>query len=307
MSVWEIVVRQLLNGLIIGSFYSLVALGYSMVYGIIKLLNFAHGDIYMAGAFVGFFVFGIVSATLGGGWLSILFAMLSAMLFCGALAWLAQRLAYRPLLNKNAPRLSLLITAIGVSLLLYNAVMVITKGQFKFMTHNISTATDLGFGIVTFSRIQLVLVLTAAFLMALLSWFIGSTMWGKAMRAISLDKETCRLMGINVNMIIGLTFFIGGALAAVAGVMACIYYGQIHFFMGYIMGIKAFTAAVIGGIGSLPGAMLGGLLLGLLEAGGTTIKFIGSAWKDVFSFGLLILMLIFKPTGLLGVTEIERM
>jgi branched-chain amino acid transport system permease protein len=307
MSVWDTVVRQVVNGLIMGSFYSLVALGYSMVYGIIKLLNFAHGDIYMTGAFVGFFVFGLIAVTLGGGWLAILCAMLSAMLFCGCLAWLAQKLAYRPLLDKAAPRLSLLITAIGVSLIVYNAVMVITKGQYKFMTTSLSPTAGLDFGSVTISWIQLVLVLTAAVLMALLSWFIGSTMWGKAMRAISLDKDTCRLMGINVNMIIGLTFFIGGALAAVAGVMACVYYGQIHFFIGYMMGIKAFTAAVIGGIGSLPGAMLGGLLLGLLEAAGTSVKFIGSAWKDVFSFGLLIFMLIFKPTGLLGVTEIERM
>jgi branched-chain amino acid transport system permease protein len=307
MSVLDTVVRQLISGLIIGSFYSLVALGYSMVYGIIKLLNFAHGDIYMTGAFVGFFVFGVIGIVLGGGWIAILCAMLSAMLFCGSLAWLAQRLAYRPLLNKAAPRLSLLITAIGVSLIVYNAVMVITKGQFMFPRTALDPMAGLAFGNVTISWIQLVLVLTAAILMALLSWFIGSTMWGKAMRAISLDKDTCRLMGINVNMIIGLTFFIGGALAAVAGVMACVYYGQIHFFMGYIMGIKAFTAAVIGGIGSLPGAMLGGLLLGLLEAGGTSIKFIGSEWKDVFSFGLLIFMLIFKPTGLLGVTEIERM
>ena len=307
MSVLDTVVRQLINGLIMGSFYSLVALGYSMVYGIIKLLNFAHGDIYMVGAFVGFFVFGALAVLLGGGWLSIVLAMISAMLFCGILALLAQRLAYRPLLNKSAPRLSLLITAIGVSLILYNAVSVITKGQFKFMNTALSPTAGINFGAVTISWIQVVLVLTAAFLMVLLSWFVGSTMWGKAMRAISLDKDTCRLMGINVNMIIGITFFIGGALAAVAGVMACVYYGQIHFFMGYIMGIKAFTAAVIGGIGSLPGAMLGGLLLGLLEAAGTQIDFIGSAWKDVFSFGLLIIMLIFKPTGLLGVTEIERM
>ena len=307
MSVWDTIVRQLVNGLIMGSFYSLVALGYSMVYGIIKLLNFAHGDIYMVGAFVGFFVFGAIAVLLGGGWFSIILAMISAMLFCGVLAWLAQRLAYRPLLNKAAPRLSLLITAIGISLILYNAVSVITKGQFKFMNTALSPTAGLTFGAITISWIQVVLVLTSALLMVLLSWFIGSTMWGKAMRAISLDKDTCRLMGINVNMIIGITFFIGGALAAVAGVMACVYYGQIHFFMGYIMGIKAFTAAVIGGIGSLPGAMLGGLLLGILEAAGTQIDFIGSQWKDVFSFGLLIIMLLFKPTGLLGVTEIERM
>lgn len=307
MTTWDTIVRQLANGLIMGSFYALVALGYSMVYGIIKLLNFAHSDIYMIGAFGGFLVFGILSVSLGAGWLAILCAMLAAMLFCGCLAWLAQRLAYRPLLNKAAPRLSLLITAIGISLVLQNAIMVITKGEFKFMTHDISATAGFSFGNITISWLQVILVLSAAALMVLLSLFVGRTMWGKAMRAISLDKDTCLLMGINVNMIIGITFFIGAALAAVAGMMACVYYGQIHYFMGYMMGIKAFTAAVIGGIGSLPGAMLGGLILGLLEAAGTQIPNIGSTWKDVFSFGLLIIMLIFRPTGLLGVTEIERM
>jgi branched-chain amino acid transport system permease protein len=231
--------------------------------------------------------------------------MLAAMLFCGLLAWLVQRLAYRPLLKKDAPRLSLLITAMGVSMIIYNSVSVLTNAQYMFTHTGLDPTAGITLGAVNISWIKVVLVLTAATLMALLSWFVGSTMWGKAMRAISLDKDTCRLMGINVNMIIGITFFIGGALAAVAGTMACVHYGQLHFSMGYIMGIKAFTAAVIGGIGSLPGAMLGGLLLGLLEATGT--QFLGSEWKDVFTFGLLIIMLIFKPTGLLGATEIERM
>jgi len=277
-----------------------------MVYGIIKLLNFAHGDIYMTGAFIGFLVLlSAISVALGAGWLSIILAMLAAMLFCGVLAWLVQRLAYRPLLKKDAPRLSLLITAMGVSLILYNTVMVLTGGQFKFPMTTLDPMAGLTFGGIDVSWIKIVIVLTAAALMVMLSWFIGTTMWGKAMRAISLDKDTCRLMGINVNMIIGITFFIGGAIAAVAGVMACVHYGNIHFSMGFMMGIKAFTAAVIGGIGSLPGAMLGGLLLGLLESTGT--QFIGSQWKDVFTFGLLIVMLIFKPTGLFGATEIERM
>jgi branched-chain amino acid transport system permease protein len=149
------------------------------------------------------------------------------------------------------------------------------------------------------------MVLGTILLMIALTWFVGRTMWGKAMRAISLDKDTCRLMGINVNKVIAMTFMIGSALAAVAGGMACVYYGNVHFNMGYIIGLKAFTAAVIGGIGSLPGAMLGGLVLGILEAAGTQI--IGSAWKDVFAFVILIIMLIFRPNGLLGKTEIERM
>ena len=303
LSTGEIFVKQLLNGLILGSFYALISLGYSMVYGIVKLLNFAHGDIYMTGAFVGFFVFGALSVSLGGGWLSIILGMLAAMCVCGILGFIVQRVAYRPLLD--APRLSLLITAIGVSLIIYNGMMVITNGEFMFFIHELDPNAGVSIGNVTITWIQLVLLGITAVLMIVLSWFIGTTIWGKAMRAIALDKPTCRLMGINVNKIIGLTFFIGSALAAVAGVMACVYYGSIHYFMGYMMGIKAFTAAVIGGIGSIPGAMLGGLLLGLLEAAGT--QFLGSSWKDVFAFVLLIIMLVFKPTGLLGKTEVERM
>ncbi|MGI6090853.1 MAG: branched-chain amino acid ABC transporter permease [Saccharofermentanales bacterium] len=303
LSTGEVIIQQLMNGLITGSFYALISLGYSMVYGIIKLLNFAHGDVYMVGAFIGFAVFGAVSGALGTGWLSIILAMLAAMFLCGALGFLIQRVAYRPLLD--APRLSLLITAIGMSLILYNAVMVITNGEFMFFIHGVDPTAGISFGNITITWIQLILLGITAALMIVLTWFISTTIWGKAMRAIALDKPTCRLMGINVNKIIGLTFFIGSALAAVAGVMHCVYYGNIQYFMGYIMGMKAFTAAVIGGIGSLPGAMLGGILLGLLEAAGTQV--FGSSWKDVFAFVLLILMLIFKPTGLLGKTEVERM
>jgi len=304
MSTLDIILQQLANGLILGSFYALVALGYTMVYGIIKLLNFAHGDLYMAGGFLGFLVLSLVGALLGTGWTGILAAMLLSMLAVGLLGVIIQRIAYVPMLE--APRLSILITALAVSMILSNGVMAITDGEY------LAFNTDLGFegidlGNVFISYTQLVLVISAALLMIILYLFVHKTLYGKAMRAIAIDQDACRLMGINVNRIIALTFFIGSSLAAAAGVMAGVYYGSLHFSMGFVIGLKAFTAAVIGGIGSIPGAMLGGLVLGLLEAFGTQMPFVGSEWKDVFSFGLLILLLIFKPTGLLGKTEIERM
>ena len=302
-STGEIILQQLVNGLILGSFYALVALGYSMVYGIIKLLNFAHGDIYMVGAFMCFTMFGVLSAFISGP-AGVILAILSSMIFCAALGFFAQRIAYKPLFD--APRLSLLITAIGASLVINNTVMVQTNSKFLFFDSGLDNKAGFALGAnITVTYIQITMVLITAVLMIGLNYFINKTMWGKAMRAISLDKDTCRLMGINVNRIIGLTFMIGSALAAVAGGMACVYYGNVHYFMGYIIGMKAFTAAVIGGIGSLPGAMLGGLVLGILEAVGTQI--IGSEWKDVFAFVILIIMLILRPNGLLGKTEIERM
>ncbi len=302
MSIGEAILQQLVNGLVLGSFYALVALGYSMVYGIIKLLNFAHGDIYMTGAAVCLFVFSFVSGFIPG-WPGIACSILAAMLFAGVLGFLAQRFAYRPLLG--APRLSLLITAIGVSLVIYNSVMVLTNSQPMFFTSGLDNSAGMQFGNITITYMQIVLLAVSALLMIALTFFIGRTMLGKAMRAISLDQDTCRLMGINVNRVIGMTFIIGSALAAIAGGFACVYYGNVQYNMGYTIGIKAFTAAVIGGIGSIPGAMLGGLLLGLLEAIGT--QFLGSSWKDVFAFGLLILILILRPNGLLGKSEIERM
>ena len=302
-SVGEIIAQQLVNGLILGSFYALVALGYSMVYGIIKLLNFAHGDVYMVGAFMCFTIFGALSPFVSGPG-GLVLAVLSAMCFCAILGFCIQRIAYKPLFD--APRLSLLITAIGVSLIVNNTIMVITKGRFLFFVSGLDTKAGFRIGEnITISFVQITLVLVTAVLLIGLTLFISKTMWGKAMRAISLDKDTCRLMGINVNVVIGLTFMIGSSLAAVAGGMACVYYSNVHYYMGYLIGIKAFTSAVIGGIGSLPGAMLGGLVLGLLEAAGTQV--IGSAWKDVFAFIILRIMLIFRPTGLLGRTEIERM
>ncbi len=304
MSNLDIILQQLANGLILGSFYALVALGYTMVYGIIKLLNFAHGDLYMVGGFVGFLILSAISGLLGESWGAILCSMILSMLAVGLLGVIIQRIAYQPMLE--APRLSILITALAVSMILSNGVMAITDGEY--MAFN----TDLGYegldlGNVFISYTQLALVLAACLLMIVLYLFVHKTLYGKAMQAIAIDQDACRLMGINVNRIIALTFFIGSSLAGAAGVMAGVYYGSLHFSMGFVIGLKAFTAAVIGGIGSIPGAMLGGLTLGLLEAFGTQIPFVGSEWKDVFSFGLLILLLILKPTGMLGKTEIERM
>jgi branched-chain amino acid transport system permease protein len=304
VTVFDITVQQIVNGLILGSFYTLVALGYSMVYGIIKLLNFAHGDVYMVGAFVGFTILSFLSGFLGDEWTGILASMVLAMIAVGFLGVLIQRIAYRPMLS--APRLSILIIAVGVSLVLFNGVMAATYGEYTAFNTGLDDE-GVTLGHIHITHTQMVMVSATALLMAILHLFISRTIYGKAMRAISIDMDACRLMGIDVNKIIALTFFVGSALAAAAGVMAGVYYGSIHFFMGFVIGLKAFTAAVIGGIGSIPGAMLGGLVLGLLEAFGTQIPWIGSEWKDVFAFGLLILLLIFKPTGILGRTEIERM
>jgi branched-chain amino acid transport system permease protein len=304
MSTTDIILQQLANGLIMGSFYALVALGYTMVYGIVKLLNFAHGDLYMVGGFTGFLILSAISGTMGESWGAIVCSMVLSMLAVGLLGVIIQRIAYRPMLQ--APRLSILITALAVSMILSNGVMSITDGEY------LAFNTDLGydgldFGNVFISYTQLALVISASLLMVVLYLFVNKTLYGKAMQAIAIDQDACKLMGINVNRVIALTFFIGSSLAAAAGVMAGVYYGSLHFSMGFVIGLKAFTAAVIGGIGSIPGAMLGGLVLGLLEAFGTQLPFIGSEWKDVFTFSLLILLLILKPTGILGKTEIERM
>lgn len=290
------------NGLIVGSFYALVALGYSMVYGIIKLLNFAHGDIYMLGAFVGFFTlsaFGISDET------SIpllLVILLLSMVTTGLIGVAIERVAYRPL--RTSPRLAVLITAIGVSFTLeYGVRQIFGPNPEAFPVRLDSTGIDVLGVRVTAS--QIVLVVIAAVLMLVLAHIVERTRQGRAMRAIALDPQGAQLMGINVNRVIASVFFIGSALAGAAGVMAGAYYGSIDFMMGFIIGLKAFTAAVIGGIGNLYGAMLGGLLLGLLESFGSA--WFGGEWRDVFSFAFLILFLTFKPTGLLGARVVERM
>ncbi len=304
MTVFDLFLQQLLNGIVLGSFYALVALGYTMVFGVVKLLNFAHGELYMVGGFAGFLVLSFLSPFLGAGWLGVAISMLCAMIAVGFFGVVIERVAYAPMLS--APRLSILITALAVSLVLQNGMLALTKGQY------VPFGAAFGFGGINLGKLfisynQMVLVGVAAALMIGLEVFVSRTQYGRAMRAVSVDKDMCRLMGINVNAVIAVTFFAGSALAAAAGTMAGAYYGSLWYFMGFLIGLKAFTAAVIGGIGSIPGAMLGGLILGLLESFGTMIPGVGSGWKDVFSFTVLILVLVFKPTGLLGKPEQERM
>lgn len=304
MGIFDVLTQQLVNGIVLGSFYALVALGYTMVFGVVKLLNFAHGELYMIGGFAGFLVLSFLAPFLGTGWFGVAVSMVFAMLAVGFLGVIIERVAYAPMLS--APRLSILITALAVSLVIQNGMLTLTKGQY------VPFGAALGFGGVNLgsqfiSYNQMILVGTAGLLMLGLEVFVSRTQYGRAMRAVSVDKDMCRLMGINVNAVIAVTFFLGSGLAAAAGTMAGAYYGSLWYFMGFLIGLKAFTAAVIGGIGSIPGAMLGGLILGLLESFGTQLPGIGSEWKDVFSFSVLILVLVFKPTGLLGKSEQERM
>ena len=303
MTVFDIFTHQLVNGIVLGSFYALVALGYTMVFGVVKLLNFAHGELYMVGGFAGFLALSFLAPVLGAGWFGVALSMILAMLAVGFLGVVIERVAYTPMLS--APRLSILITALAVSLVLQNGVLTLTRGQYT------PFGSTLGFGGIDLGSLfisynQMILVGTAGALMLGLELFVSRTQYGRAMRAVSVDKDMCRLMGINVNAVIAVTFFLGSALAAAAGTMAGAYYGSLWYFMGFLIGLKAFTAAVIGGIGSIPGAMLGGLILGLLESFGTQLPGVGSEWKDVFSFAVLILVLVFKPTGLLGKSEQER-
>jgi branched-chain amino acid transport system permease protein len=294
--------QVLWNGLFVGSFYALIALGYSMVYGIIKLLNFAHGDIYMLGAFIGFAVLTSVGGIPASFSLpALLIVMLISMLLTGFAGVAIERFAYRPL--RNAPRLAVLITAVGASFALEYGISAIAGPNPRSYPVRLEGDVFTFVG-VRISFPQIILMLIAAALMLGLNTYIQKTSTGRAMRAISLDAKGSLLMGINVNAVITRTFFIGSALAGAAGVMAGAYYGKIDFLMGFIIGLKAFTAAVIGGIGNIKGAMLGGLVLGLVEAVGSQL--FGGQWRDVFAFGVLILFLTLRPTGILGQRVTER-
>lgn len=290
------------NGLFVGSFYALIALGYSMVYGIIKLLNFAHGDLYMIGAFSGFAIltsFGGIPATLSIA--SLLLVLVLSMLLTGATGVVIERIAYRPL--RNSPRLAILITAVGASFTLEYGVAAIAGPDPKVFPVRIASGSFSIAG-VRLSWSEVLLMVIAVLLMVALNLYVQRTSTGRAMRAIALDRTASLLMGIDVNAVITRTFFIGSALAGAAGVMSGAYYGKIDFLMGFVIGLKAFTAAVIGGIGNIKGAVLGGLLLGLLEAFGSNV--FGGQWRDVFTFGVLILFLTLRPTGILGERVRER-
>jgi len=300
--------QQLVNGLTVGSVYALIALGYTMVYGILEFINFAHGEIYMVGAYLGIIAVAVATSLGLGGFpiLLLVIAFVFAMAFSASWGVTIERLAYRPL--RQAPRLAPLISALGVSIFLQNFVMV-TQGTrdkvFRLTEHQLPlTSGSITFGSTQISFVQVMIMGTAVFLMILLSLFIGKTKLGKAMRATAQDQKMAYLVGIDINRVISVTFLIGSALGAAAGVMVALYYGLVNFFIGYIAGIKAFTAAVLGGIGNVPGAMLGGIILGLVESFGA--GYLSSEYKDVYAFVILVVFLIFRPQGLLGERVSEK-
>jgi branched-chain amino acid transport system permease protein len=298
--------QQLINGVTLGAMYGLIAIGYSMVYGIIGMINFAHGEIYMIGAFLSIISFALLGI-LGITWvpLALIIVLLIAMAFTSAYGWTVERIAYRPL--RGSFRLAPLISAIGMSIFLQNYVQLTQGANVKplppVITGGFVFGERSGFT-VTISYIQIIMILLTVVLMIAFSYLIGRTPLGRAQRACQQDLVMAGLCGVNVDRTISLTFVMGAALAAVAGMMATLYYGVIDFFIGFLAGVKAFTAAVLGGIGSIPGAMLGGLTLGLVEAFWS--GYFSIEYKDVAAFVVLVLVLVFLPTGLLGRPEIEK-
>ena len=295
----ELFIQQVINGLSLGGIYALIALGYTMVYGIIELINFAHGDVYTLGSFFSIAIIGLLDASgqLHGVPLLLVLAVTLAgsMILCGIVGVLLERLAYRRL--RNAPRLAPLITAIGASFILEN-IMQLWRGPSPIPFPSVVPNVTWHFGGVNLSSNEVLVVVMALALMAVLQIFIYNTRLGKAMRATAQDRDAAQLMGININMTIALTFFIGSALAGVGGFVSGIYYGSTWFYNGFEAGLKAFTAAVLGGIGNVAGAMLGGFVIGMVES--LTAGFISDQWATVAVFLLLVLVLIFRPSGLLG-------
>ena len=288
-------IQQLVNGLSLGSIYALIALGYTMVYGIVKLINFAHGDVFMVGAFVGFYSITILE-------LPFLPALLISMIVCAIFGVLIERIAYKPL--RNATRIAALITAIGVSLLIEYGMIYIRGAQPEAYPKDVMPTSKIDILGVSISSQSLSIFFVAVVLMIILQFVVHKTKIGKAMRAVSFDADAARLMGINVNNTISATFAIGSALAGAAGVIFGVYYIKIEPLMGIIPGLKAFVAAVLGGIGIIPGAMVGGLLLGVIEALVSAAGF--SLWRDGVAFVVLILILIFRPQGLFGKNKKEK-
>jgi len=298
--------QQLINGVTLGSIYGLIAIGYTMVYGIIGMINFAHGDIFMVGSFIALITF-LAVIGLGITWvpLALLLVLLIAMMLTSIWGWTVERLAYRPL--RDSFRLAPLITAIGMSIVLQNFVQIAQGARVKPLQPVITgnhIVTESGGFVVTLSNIQIIIVITTVVLMTVFSLIIARTPLGRAQRACEQDRVMASLLGVNVDRTISLTFVMGAALAAVAGLMYLLYYGVIDFYIGFVAGIKAFTAAVLGGIGSLPGAMLGGLIIGLIET--FWAGYFSGEYKDVAAFSILAIVLIFMPSGLLGRPEIEK-
>ncbi|HUK59335.1 MAG TPA: branched-chain amino acid ABC transporter permease LivH [Stellaceae bacterium] len=298
--------QQLINGLTLGAVYGLIAIGYTMVYGIIGMINFAHGEIYMIGAFISFLAFLVLGALgLASVPLALFAVLLIAMAFTAVYGWAVERLAYRPL--RGSFRLAPLISAIGMSIFLQNYVQLLQGARVKSLPPVVTGGfriMEQGGFVVQMSWLQLMIIVLTVALMAGFSVVISATPLGRAQRACEQDMRMAQLSGIDVDRVVALTFVMGAALAAVAGLMVMLYYGVIDFFIGFLAGVKAFTAAVLGGIGSLPGAILGGLLIGLIEAFWS--GYFASGYKDVSVFGVLILVLIFRPTGLLGRPEVEK-
>jgi branched-chain amino acid transport system permease protein len=300
-------VQELVNGVTTGALYALVALGFSMVYGVLKLLNFAHGDLYMVGAFVGYFViqwFGGPSAlTIPVPLLLVIMFVLAAALV-GGLGVAIERFAYRPL--RDAPRIAPLITAIGISFFLENAALLLFGGQTRvYNTPDfISLSSGISIGPVTIDDVQIMVIVLGAALMVGLQLLVNRTRLGRQMRAVAGDREAAEMLGIRVNLTIAATFFLGSALAGVAGVMAGLLFNQVTNVIGFLVGLKAFTAAVVGGIGSIPGAMLGGLLIGVAESFIT--GYLSSTYTNLIVFGILIAVMLARPSGLLGRAQLQK-
>lgn len=295
--------QQLTNGLAVGGIYALIALGYTMVYGVLKLINFAHGDLFTIGAYLGLTL--LTSLALNdhvGGFLGLLILAVMVMGLVGIIGILLERIAYRPL--RQSPRLSAVVSALGASIFFQNAVMLIYGAKFYVYPQDLLPVVPVNIFGLSIPLMRIIILLASVVMMIALYLFVQKTKIGTAIRAAAIDQGAARLMGIDVNFVIMIVFFIGPALGGAAGLMVGVYYGQINFTMGWIYGLKAFTAAILGGIGNIPGAMVGGLLLGVIEALGAA--YISIAWKDAIAFFVLILILIVRPTGLLGERVAEK-
>ena len=307
----EVLLQQIINGLVLGSMYALIALGYTMVYGIIQLINFAHGEVLMVGALTAWSVIGMMQASMPGapGWAILIMAMLIACVVAAALNFVIEKVAYRPL--RNSPRLAPLITAIGMSILLQTLAMIIWKPNYKPFPTLLPSAPFNVFG-AFITPTQIMILSVTAVSLAVLMWLVHYTKIGRAMRATAENPRVAGLMGVKPDVVISATFIIGAILAAIAGVMYASNYGTAQHTMGFLPGLKAFTAAVFGGIGNLGGAVLGGMLLGLIEAIGSgyigtlTGGLLGSHYTDIFAFIVLIIVLTLRPSGLLGERVADR-